>query len=82
MSEVVHELKEMQNLPSLNVRDLSSLIDFGEGGASEIRACGAFGDIRMGILKNGGPVALKKLSIKGKTQSVLRHTKVIFKNIF
>ena len=74
--EVLAELERLRELPALDVRDLSARIRLAEDSVSNIRACGAFGDIRIGILEDVGLVALKTLSIRGSTQPVLRHTKV------
>lgn len=76
MSKVLQELEEMRRLPALNVQDLTSSITFMGSGSGDVRACGAFGDIRMGILDKVGPVALKTLNIKGRMQPELRLTKV------
>lgn len=66
----------MRELPVLDVRDLSDLITLSSRGLDDIHACGAFGDIRLGALKDFGPVALKTLSVKGRVQPELRLTKV------
>lgn len=76
MSEVLRELEDMRRLPALNVQDLTSSITFMGSGVGDVRACGAFGDIRMGMLNKVGPVALKTLNIKGRMQPELRLTKV------
>ncbi|EJD04727.1 kinase-like protein [Fomitiporia mediterranea MF3/22] len=79
MNEVCRELERMRELPVLDVRDLTGLITLPNDGLTGIRACGAFGDIRVGLLKDVGPVALKTLNIKGRTQPVLRHTKRFYR---
>ena len=78
MAQVHEQLEKMRQLPVLNVRDLTGLITLRDADPTTIHACGAFGDIRIGILKDFGPVALKTLNIKGREQPILRHTKVLF----
>ncbi|OCB89265.1 kinase-like protein [Sanghuangporus baumii] len=77
--EVLKELERLRELPALDVRDLTSRIRLGADAVTDVRACGAFGDIRIGILEDVGPVALKTLNIRGSAQPVLRHTKRFFR---
>ena len=76
MSEVVKELEKMRELPALDVRDLTGSITLSGDNPNEIRDCGAFGDIRVGLLEDVGLVALKTLNIKGRGRPAPQHTKV------
>lgn len=75
MYDVHRQLEKMRETPILDVKDLTDRIKLLDD-IQSIHASGGFGDIRRAILDGFGPVALKTLVIRGKTQPILRLTKV------
>lgn len=75
MFDVHRQLEKMRETPILDVKDLTDRIKLLDD-IQSIHASGGFGDIRRAILDGFGPVALKTLVIRGKTQPILRLTKV------
>lgn len=74
-SEIVAELTRMQQLPSLDVRDLTEEVVLDDS-LHVVLARGGFGEIRRGWLKSGQSIALKTICYRSNTQPVLRQTKV------
>lgn len=75
MHDIHRQLEKMRETPILDVKDLTDRIKLLDD-IQSIHASGGFGDIRRAILDGFGPVALKTLVIRGKTQPILRLTKV------
>lgn len=75
MHDIHIQLEKMRETPILDVKDLTDRIKLLDD-IQSIHASGGFGDIRRAILDGFGPVALKTLVIRGKTQPILRLTKV------